>query len=127
MADAKWTSEELYLLADRGYAFYRQGQYPEAAVIFDALIALDPLNSYYRSALAAVCLALGDAPRAVKELTLLLERNPADHEARARRCEAYCDLKRWNDARQDLAVLQRNGERSQARRLGWRIQAGEVQ
>src|SRR5579883_1617073 len=99
MAEATWTSEELYLLADRGYWFYQQGRYEEAAVIFDGLIALDAGNSYYRTALAAICLALGDAQRAVDELSAVLEKTPAD-----------------------LAVLQRNGERNHARRLAWRLQ-----
>jgi tetratricopeptide (TPR) repeat protein len=122
MAEAGWTSEEMYLLADRGYGFYQQGRYEEAAVIFDGLIALDPGNSYYRTALAAICLALGDAQRAVDELSTVLEKTPADLEARARRCEAYCELRRWAEARRDLAVLQRNGERNHARRLSWRLQ-----
>src|SRR5579883_1376524 len=161
MAEATWTSEELYLLADRGYGFYQQGRYEEAAVIFDGLIALDAGNSYYRTALAAICLALGDAQRAVDassavleqtpadldagggcsraasaalflargapqravdELSAVLEMTPADLEARARRCEAYCELRRWAEARRDLAVLQRNGERNHARRLAWRLQ-----
>ncbi|HZQ96087.1 MAG TPA: tetratricopeptide repeat protein [Candidatus Sulfotelmatobacter sp.] len=122
MAEATWTSEELYLLADRGYGFYQQGRYEEAAVIFDGLIALDAGNSYYRTALAAICLALGDAQRAVDELSAVLEKTPADLEARARRCEAYCELRRWAEARRDLAVLQRNGERNHARRLAWRLQ-----
>jgi tetratricopeptide (TPR) repeat protein len=124
MPEKGWTPEEIYLLADRGYAFYRQGRYQEAAVVFEGLIELDPLNFYCRTALAAVCLELGDTQRAVQELSILLTQNPAAHDARARRCEAYCELGAWNEARQDLAILQRNGEHHQARRLAWRLQAG---
>lgn len=126
MPEMGWTPEEIYLLADRGYALYRQGRYPEAAVIFEGLTALDPLNSYCRTALAAICMAVGDAQRAVKELSFLLHRNPADHDARARRCEAYCELRNWSEALQDLAILRRNGERHQVQRLTWRVQAGGV-
>jgi tetratricopeptide (TPR) repeat protein len=126
MPEAGWTPEEIYLLADRGYAFYRQGRYEEAAVIFDGLVALDPTNTYCRTAMATVCLCLGDAERAAGELTAVLEQNPADHEARARRCEAYCDLRHWDEARRDLAILQRNGEQNHARRLAWRLQASRV-
>ncbi len=126
MAQMNWTDEEIYLLADRGYALYRQGQYQGAAVIFEALTVLDPLNAYCRTALATVCMALGQPERAVKELSLLLSRNPSDLEARARRCEAYCDLGNWNDARQDLAVLRRNGERHHVQRLSWRLLAAGV-
>lgn len=123
MPETGWTSEEIYLLAERGYGFYRQGHYEEAAVVFEALTELDPMNAYCRTALAAVCLAMGHPQRAVNELSFVLNRNPADHEARARRCEAYCELKSWNEARQDLAILQRNGEQHHARRLGWRMEA----
>ena len=126
MPEMGWTEEEIYLLADRGYALYRQGRYMEAAVLFEGLTALDPLNSYCRSALAAVCLERGDAQRAVSELSFLLNLNPADHEARARRCEAYCQLRNWNEARHDLAILQRNGERHHVQRLVWRLQAAGV-
>ena len=121
-----WTDEDLYLLAERGYSLYRQGQYREAAVIFEGVVSLDPLNLYCRTALAAVCLAMGESQRAVKELSFLLNRNPADHEARARRCEAYCDLRSWNDARADLLILRRHGERNHVQRLSWRLQAAGV-
>jgi len=126
MPETGWTEEEIYLLADRGYALYRQGHYQEAAVIFEGLTVLDPLNAYCRNALATVCLALGEASRAVEELSFLLNLNPADHEARARRCEAYCDLRNWNEARRDLAVLHRNGERHHTQRLAWRLRAAGV-
>jgi len=126
MPELGWTPEEIYLLADRGYALYHQGRYQEAGVIFEGLTVLDPLNSYCRSALAAICLALREPQRAVDELSFVLNLHPADHEARARRCEAYCELGNWNAASQDLAVLRRNGERNHAQRLAWRLQAAQI-
>jgi tetratricopeptide (TPR) repeat protein len=126
MAETTWTPEETYLLTERAYALYKQGCYEEAAVIFEGLLGLDPISSYCRTALAAACLAMGDAQRAAQQLTILLEQRPADLEARARRCEAYCDLGRWDEARQDLAVLQRNGERTHVPRLTCRLQAGRA-
>jgi tetratricopeptide (TPR) repeat protein len=126
MTHIAWTNDEIYLLAERAYAFYRQGQYREAAVIFEGVVSLDPLNSYCRTALAAVSIALGDSQRAVKELSFLLNRNPADHDARARRCEAYCDLRNWTEARADLIILRRNGERDHVQRLSWRLHAAGV-
>ena len=121
--NASWTSEEIYMLADRGYGFYRQGSYQEAVVIFEGLIAIDPANAYCRSALAAISMAMGDTHRAVSELSQILSRNPSNHEARARRCEAYCELRSWKEARQDLAILRRNGERHQVQLLTWRLEA----
>jgi tetratricopeptide (TPR) repeat protein len=126
MTHAGWSDEEIYLLSERGYAFYRQGQYREAAIIFDGLLILDPLNSYCRTALAAVSMALGDPQRAVKELSFLLNRNPADPEARARRCEAYCDLQNWSEARADLIILRHHGDRHHAQRLTWRLRCAGV-
>jgi tetratricopeptide (TPR) repeat protein len=126
MPETGWTEEEIYLLADRGHALYGQGHYQEAAVIFEGLTVLDPLNSYCRTALAAVCLALGEARRAVDELSFLLDLNPADHDARARRCEAYCDLRDWSAASKDLAILRRNGVRHHVQRLTWRLQAAGI-
>jgi tetratricopeptide (TPR) repeat protein len=126
MPDIGWTNDEIYLLADRGYALYQQGHYREAAVIFEGLVTIDPHNSYCRTALVAMCLALGDLRRAASELSILLTRNPADHEARARRCEVYCDLRQWDEARQDLTILRRNGERHHVRRLTWRLQAAGI-
>jgi Flp pilus assembly protein TadD len=123
MPEMGWTNEEVYLLADRGYALYKQGQYRGAVLLFEGLVTIDPNNSYCRTALVAVCLALGDARRAVSELSILLTRNPADHEARARRCEVFCSLRRWDEARQDLTILRRNGERHHVKRLTWRLQA----
>jgi tetratricopeptide (TPR) repeat protein len=126
MPEMGWTQEEIYLLSERGYALYRQGRYQEAAVIFEGLTVLDPLNSYCRTALAAVCLALGEARRAADELSFLLNLNPTDHEARARRCEAYCELGNWSEASRDLAILGRNGKRNHVQRLAWRLRAAKV-
>jgi len=56
----------------------------------------------------------------------LLGRNPLDPEARARRCEAHCELGNWSEARQDLAILRRNGESHQVERLARRLAAAGV-
>lgn len=126
MAQTDWTSEELYLLTERGYDLYQQGRYEEAGIIFEGVTAADPSNSYARTALAAVCLALGDPKRAASELSLLLQQNPADEDARARRCESYCQLGIWIEARNDLAILRRNGARHHVQRLSWRLEASEL-
>ena len=126
MAHPDWTEEELYLIADQAYAFYRQGCYVEAAVLLEGLTAIDPANTWCRTALAAVALEAGQPERAVQELSAVLERIPGDRNARARRCEAYCALGLWSDARRDLAVLEQAGERVHARRLAWRIEASRA-
>jgi len=121
--EKSWTEDEVYLLAERGYGLYQQGFYREAAVLFEGLTAIAPENAYCRTALAAAYLSLGDAQRAVQELNTLLEQNPANHEARARRTEVYCDLRLWNEARRDLEVLRRNSEWQHFQRLQWRLRS----
>jgi tetratricopeptide (TPR) repeat protein len=123
MPEMGWTNEEVYLLEDRGYAFYRQGRYQEAGIIFSALVELDPRNAYCRTALAALCMALGNPERAVEELSFVLQENPANHGARARRCEAYCEVGRWEESRQDLEILRRNGQGRWIDRLTRRLTA----
>jgi tetratricopeptide (TPR) repeat protein len=118
-----WTEDEIYLLADRGYGLYQQGFYREAAVLFEGLTAIAPENAYCRTALAAACLMLGDQQRAVQELNTVLHQNPANHEARARRTELYCDLKQWKEARRDLEILRRNSQWQHFQRLQWRLRA----
>ena len=121
-----WTKEEIYLLNHRAYGFYRQGRYQEAGIIFEAVTRLDPGNGYARSALAAVSLALGHPERAIEQLSLLLERNPLDVEARARRAEAYCELASWKEVMSELGALRRDGERHHVERLNWRLKARGV-
>ncbi|HEX3821588.1 MAG TPA: hypothetical protein VHW45_14735 [Candidatus Sulfotelmatobacter sp.] len=123
MPQPGWSNEEIYLLAERGHAFYRQGSYQEAGIIFVALVALDPSNAYCRTALAALCMATGDNRRAVEELSVVLQQNPANHAARARRCEAYCELRNWDKVREDMEILRRAGQRQLIERLTWRMQA----
>jgi tetratricopeptide (TPR) repeat protein len=123
MPEMSWTEEEIYLLAERGYAFYQQGQYQEAGIIFSALVSLDPLNVYCRIALSALCMLLGDAQRAVNELSIVLQQNPAHHEARARRCEAYCALRNWKESQDDLEILRRNGQNQYIPRIAARLRA----
>ena len=123
MPEMNWTDEEIYLLAERAHAFYRQGQYQEAGIVFSALVALDPMNSYCRIALSALCMLLGDAQKAAQELSIVLQQNPAHHEARARRCEAFCALQRWREVRDDLEVLRRNGQRQYVPRITARMRA----
>lgn len=123
MPEMSWTEEEIYLLAERGHAFYRQGQYQEAGIIFSALVSVDPLNAYCRIALSALCMLLGDAQRAVNELSIVLQQNPAHHEARARRCEAYCALQNWRESQDDLEILRRNGQNQYISRIAARMRA----
>src|SRR5215831_6479345 len=123
MPELNWTEDEIYLVAARAYALYLQGCYREAAILFEGLVEVAPTDWYCRTALAAMALALEDPALAVEQLTAVLERNPRDREARARRSEAWCQMGRIEDARRDLEALRRADDRTHVRRLQWRIEA----
>jgi tetratricopeptide (TPR) repeat protein len=48
------SASEMLEMAALGYSMYEQGKYENAKVIFSGLCALDPRESYYRTALGAV-------------------------------------------------------------------------
>ena len=48
-----WSEDEVYLVAGRAYELAMQGQYADAAIIFDGLAAIAPQNNYIRCSLAA--------------------------------------------------------------------------
>jgi tetratricopeptide (TPR) repeat protein len=104
-----WSEQDLYQVSQFGYSLYLQGRFRESAVIFKGLLALDPSSAYYRRALASLCLQLGVPQEGILHLDWVLTRNSGDRQALAKRCEAYLQLGRLQEARQDLAVLGRLG------------------
>jgi len=114
--ESDWTSNEMYLVASKGYSLYLQGRYREAAIVFMGLVAIEPRNRYFHVALATIYVAQEDFERALEELNQLVARYPNDLEARARRCEVYLRLERGNEAQDDLNYLTRR-EVSHAGRL----------
>ena len=55
---------EMLQMALIGFRMYEQGKYSEAKTIFQGLIALDPMEAYYYTALGAVYLAEEDLENA---------------------------------------------------------------
>ena len=105
--ESDWTSNELYLVASKGYSLYLQGRYREAAIVFMGLMAIEPRNRYFRVALATIYVSQEDFERALDQLNQLVARYPNDLEARARRCEVYLRLERRKEAQDDLNYLSR--------------------
>ncbi|MGH9903048.1 MAG: hypothetical protein ACRD68_14675, partial [Pyrinomonadaceae bacterium] len=59
-----WTAEEMRLVADVGFALAEQGREREAITVFEGLAALAPATAYFRAALGALWLRLGELPLA---------------------------------------------------------------
>ena len=127
MAVSGWTKEDIYLVAERAHSLHLQGRYREARIIFEGLVAIDPSDRYCCLALAASYMALGEAERSVQQLTKLLSRHPNDTEARARRCEAYLQLNRVQEAREDWDLLKQRLAVPYVRRLQLRVQTKLIQ
>ena len=71
---------EMLEMAVTGFAMYEQGRYREAKVIFDGLAALDPKESYYRTALDHFG---ADQDKARSQLVSVLEQIRAANQLRA--------------------------------------------
>lgn len=78
---------EMLEMAVTGFAMYEQGRYREAKVIFEGLAALDPKESYYRTALGAVYLAQDKLAEAHTEFDAALDLNDQDIAAYVNRGE----------------------------------------
>ena len=78
---------EMLEMAVTGFAMYEQGRYREAKVIFDGLAALDPAESYYRTALGAVYLAQDKLDEAAAEFDSAIGLNAKDIAALVNRGE----------------------------------------
>jgi len=121
-----WSEEDVYVVAERAYSLYLQGRHGEAAVVLEGVCVLDPGNRYAAHALAAVCLARGQAERALLHLDRWLDGHPADREARARRGEALLALDRIEEARREWEILRRGPSIPEARRFQLRLQAASA-
>jgi len=102
-----WSTQDIYLVADKAYQLYQQGHLREAQVLFEGLLALAPDNRYCRLALSAVLASMNDLSGALRQLDEWIARDPRDLEARARRCEVCLRLDLPERTREDLTVLER--------------------
>jgi predicted Zn-dependent protease len=118
-----WTEEEIYLIAERGHSLHLEGQYREACVIFQGLVAVDPENPYAAESLAAAWLALGEHQRAIEQLNALLTKQPADLAVRAKRLQAYLMSGNLTPAIQDFEFLEHLLPAHEARRLELSLQS----
>jgi len=122
MQKRDWTVEDIYLISERGHSLHLQGRYREAAVIFQGLVAADPLNHYCRESLAAAWLALGEPGRAIEQLNAVLTRDPSDLAVRARRLEGYLMAGDFPAAVRDFEYLRHLLPMHQVRRLELRLE-----
>jgi tetratricopeptide (TPR) repeat protein len=113
-AASEWTTEEMRLVADLGYALAEQGRDHEALTIFEGLTALAPATAYFQAALGALRLRLGEPRLALGHLDAALAADQQNISAFVNRGEAYLQLGEYGAAARDLEAALRLGETLQA-------------
>lgn len=101
-AAAGWTTEEMRLIADFGYALAEQGCNEEALTIFEGLAALAPATAYFQASLGALYLRTGDIARAIEFFDAALAQDTRDLTALVNRGEAYLQIADYARAEADL-------------------------
>lgn len=99
---ANWTSDEIRLVSELGYALAQQGRNSEAIVIFEGLSALAPATHYFDSALGALWLREAVFEKAVQHLDSALRSDPDDIPNRVNRAEALIHEQQIEKAIEDL-------------------------
>ncbi|HEV2801919.1 MAG TPA: hypothetical protein VGW12_15690 [Pyrinomonadaceae bacterium] len=107
---SEWTTEEMRLVADLGYALAEQGREREALTIFEGLASLAPATAYFQAALGALSLRLGEPRRALSHLDAALAADPQDLSSLINRGETYLQLGEYRAAASDLELALRLGE-----------------
>lgn len=95
------------LVADLGYALAEQGRNEEAVTVFAGLVALAPATPYFRSALGALWLRMGEPRRALEHLEAALSADPEDISALVNRGETRLQLGEREAALLDLTAAVR--------------------
>jgi thioredoxin-like negative regulator of GroEL len=116
-----WSEEEVYLVARSAFDLAMQGQYDDAAIIFDGLAAAAPDNSYVRCSLAALCVQLQQPETA---LTVLAAAQDSPRAAQLR-VEALLDLKKPAEAGRELRRMGAAMRPAIAERLALQIMNAE--
>jgi tetratricopeptide (TPR) repeat protein len=111
-AAAKWTTDEMRVVAELGFALAEQGRNDEAITVFEGLAALAPSTAYFQSALGALKLRTGHIEAALAHLDAAIDRDPANVSALTNRGEALMRAGRRSEAILDLQEVLRlsNGE-----------------
>lgn len=91
-SDPDVSTPDLLQHAMQGFLMYEQGRYDEARVIFQELLALDPTEGYYRTALGATCLAVDELDESLVHFNEAIRLNDADTAALINRGEVHLRL-----------------------------------
>ena len=118
-----WNEHAAYLVSERAYLLHTEGRYRESIALFEGLLEIYPDNLYYRDAISALCLSLGDPEQAVRHATSIIASAPNYTKAYVRRCEGYLLIGMSEEAKRDLERLKELRAFESARRMEMRLMA----
>jgi thioredoxin-like negative regulator of GroEL len=116
---------DTYRIAERASSLLDNGCFAEAAILFAGLRALDSQDAYAANGLAASYIALGRSKEALEILAEILQQQPRNPIARARRCEIYLHLRQLGEAKKDLDQLRTLGDSALLRRAELMFEAAK--
>jgi tetratricopeptide (TPR) repeat protein len=93
-----WSNEQLEELRFSGFSFLREGHYKKALIFFQALVILDPANSYDAQTLGALYLQMGDTQKALETLDRALSLEPVHEPTLLNKAKALFTLHRRAEA-----------------------------
>ena len=96
------SSKSLYEIAEIGYFYLEQGRVEVAKTIFAGLNMLDPLDSYFWTALGAIAQRLGSLDEADAHYTEAVQTNATNVTAFANRGDVRLQLQRFQEGIADL-------------------------
>lgn len=118
---AEWNEHSAYQVSERAYLLHTEGRFRESLSLFEGLLEIYPDNLYYRDAVSALHLSLGNPDETVRYASGVIASAPTYTNAFVRRCEAYLLLGMTEEAKRDLERLKDLRAYKPARRMEMRL------
>jgi tetratricopeptide (TPR) repeat protein len=118
---AGWNEHSAYLVGERAYLLHTEGRFRASLALFEGLLEIYPDNLYYRDALSALHLSLGNPEDAIRYASSVIASAPTYTTAFVRRCEGYLLLGMSEEAKRDLERLKALRAYGPARRMEMRL------
>jgi tetratricopeptide (TPR) repeat protein len=100
-----WNEHSAYVVSERAYLLHTEGHYRESLALFEGLLEIYPDNLYYRDAISALHLSLGNPEEAIRQASHVITSAPTYTNAFVRRCEGYLLLGMSEEAKRDVDRL----------------------
>ena len=116
-----WNDHAAYMVSERAYLLHTEGRFGESLALFEGLLEIYPDYLYYRDAVSALHLSLGNPSEAVRYASSVIASAPTYTNAFVRRCEGYLLLGMGEEAKRDLERLKDLRAYGPARRMEMRL------